>query len=85
MNPVLCEVVVELKYTVEQQKALAEIEGLRDQIQKGNWLNVHFRAFRLANDGWNNHIMANAKVGSSAVGSPGGAVLDDDRDGRSVE
>ena len=67
--------------TTEQSKALAELEGLRDQIEKGHWLNVHFRAFRLANDAWQNHVRANALTGSRESCSPGGAVLDGERDG----
>jgi hypothetical protein len=60
-----------------------DLVGLEDQIMKRHFLNVHFRAFRLAHEGWQEHIRANALSGSQAWGSPGGAVLDDNRDGRS--
>jgi len=68
---------------VSQVKALAELDGLREQIEKGHWLNVHFRAFRLAWDAWQNHVFVNAQSGSESSNSPGGAVLDEDRDSRS--
>lgn len=65
-----------------QKKLMVELEGLKDQVEKGHFLNVHFRAFRLAWDAWQEHIRQNALSGSRAVHSPGGAVLDDDRDDR---
>ena len=68
--------------TTEQQKLLAELDGLRDQIQKKHFLNVHFRAFRLAWDAWQEHVRQNAVGGSREAGSPGGAVLDNERDGK---
>ncbi len=40
----------------------------------------HFRAFKLANDAWQEHIRQNAKSGARTGRSPAGAVLDDDRD-----
>lgn len=61
--------------TVEQEKLLAELRGLEDQIRKGHFLNTHFRAFRLANDAWQEHIRQNALAGHG----PPGAVLDDER------
>ncbi|KKN78835.1 hypothetical protein LCGC14_0346070 [marine sediment metagenome] len=60
-----------------QKKLLAETEGIIDQIKKQHWLNVHFRAFELANNAWKEHIRANARVGAKEVDSPAGAVLDD--------
>lgn len=68
--------------TPEQSKLLCELAGIRDQIRKGHYLNVHFRAFRLAHDAWQEHIRQNAVAGSRAGHSPGGAVLDNDRDQR---
>lgn len=72
--------------TPEQNKLMAEVAGIRDQIEKGHFLNVHFRAFRLAYEAWQEHIRQNALAGSRggyvAGKSPGGAVLDDERDGR---
>lgn len=66
--------------TVEQQKLLAELHGLKDQIEKGHFLNVHFRAFQLAHAAWQEHIRQNAIGGSRAVHSPAGAVMDDERE-----
>lgn len=66
--------------TTEQQKLLAELRGLEEQIQKGHFLNVHFRAFRLANDAWQEHIRQNAIGGARIYNSPAGAVLDNKRD-----
>lgn len=68
--------------TTEQDRAMCDLAGLRDQIEKEHWLNVHFRAFQLAHEAWQNHVRANARVGAKAVGSPGGAVLDGERDSR---
>jgi hypothetical protein len=72
----------EEKMTAEQDRLLLELVGLHDQIEKGHYLNVHFRAFRLAHDAWLEHIRQNALSGSRSGHSPGGAVLDDQRDGR---
>ncbi len=52
--------------------------GIDEQIRKGHYLNVHFRAFDLAHEAWLEHIRQNAIVGASGVG-PAGAVLDDTR------
>ena len=68
--------------TVDQDKALCELRGLKDQIDKQHWLNVHFRAFQLAHFAWQQHILANSRLGAKQVHSPGGAVLDDERDDR---
>lgn len=72
--------------TVEQEKLLAELRGLEDQIRKGHYLNVHFRAFQLAHAAWMEHIRQNAVSGARgghiAGQSPAGAVLDDDRGDR---
>lgn len=68
--------------TTEQKALLVQLDGLRDQIEKGHFLNVHFRAFRLSHDAWLEHIRVNAVSGSRAVHSPGGAVMDDERDDR---
>lgn len=68
--------------TPEQDKLKAEVRGILDQINKEHWLNVHFRAFELSHDAWRQHILANARGGSRQCGSPGGAVLDNERDGR---
>jgi len=65
--------------TTQQQKLLVELHGLKDQIEKGHYLNVHFRAFQLAHEAWQEHIRQNAIGGSRQVNSPAGAVLDDDR------
>ncbi len=40
------------KLTRAQRSALVELAGLDDQIRKQHFLNVHFRAFKLANDAW---------------------------------
>lgn len=66
----------------EADKMLVDLEGLRDQIKKHHFLNVHFRAFELANEAWQAHMRANAVSGSRRCHSPGGAVLDEERDGR---
>jgi len=66
--------------TLEQQRLLLELHGLRDQIEKGHFLNVHFRAFQLAGMAWQEHIRQNAIDGSRDCNSPAGAVLDDERD-----
>lgn len=65
--------------TTEQQVMLIALEGLKDQIEKGHFLNVHFRAFELAHNAWREHIRQNAIVGSRQAHSPAGAVLDDER------
>jgi len=65
--------------TTQQQKLLVELHGLKDQIEKGHYLNVHFRAFHLAHEAWQEHIRQNALSGSRQANSPAGAVLDDDR------
>lgn len=66
--------------TTQQQKLLAELHGLEDQIRKGHYLNVHFRAFQLANEAWQEHIRQNAIHGNRAGpgSSPPGALLDED-------
>lgn len=63
-----------------RKRLLAMLAGIKNQIEKGHYLNVHFRAFELANDAWKEHVLANARIGSEAVRSPGGAVLDESRD-----
>ena len=63
--------------TTQQTKLLAEVEGIVDQIRKEHYLNVHFRAFTLAYEAWQEHIRLNAVVGSRRVNSPAGAVLDE--------
>lgn len=65
--------------TLEQQRLLLELHGLRDQIEKGHFLNVHFRAFQLAHAAWQKHIRQNAVARSRSCNSPAGAVLDDER------
>lgn len=65
--------------STEQKAMLLELHGLEDQICKGHFLNVHFRAFKLAYAAWQEHIRQNAVSGSRAGNSPAGAVLDDDR------
>ena len=62
---------------------IVELRGLEEQIRKGHYLNVHFRAFQLAYSAWMEHIRQNAVTGArggfvAGVG-PGGAVLDGDR------
>lgn len=66
--------------TIAQEKALADLRGLKDQIHKQHFLNVHFRAFELAHEAWEEHIRLNAVTGSRQVQSPAGAVLDNERD-----
>jgi len=66
--------------TSEQDKLISETRGIQEQILKEHWLNVHFRAFELANDAWQEHIRANARSGARECNSPGGAVLDNDRE-----
>jgi hypothetical protein len=65
--------------TVEQRKMLVDLIGLADQIRKGHYLNVHFRAFQLANESWQEHIRVNAELGSrKGPGTPPyGALLDE--------
>jgi hypothetical protein len=65
--------------TTQQEKMLAELRGLEDQIMKCHFLTVHFRAFQLANESWQEHIRQNALSGSRRAQSPAGAVLDDER------
>ena len=69
----------------EQERLLSQLVGLRAQIEKQHYLNVHFRAFRLANDAWHEHVLGNARAGAREGHSPGGAVLDDARDGRRAD
>jgi hypothetical protein len=67
----------------EQKRLLMELEGIADQIKKGHYLNVHFRAFQLSNSSWQEHIRQNAvrcaRGGEIAGVGPAGAVLDDER------
>jgi hypothetical protein len=69
--------------TTQQEQMMIELHGLKDQIQKGHYLNVHFRAFKLANDAWQEHIRQNAvrgaRGGEISGQGPAGAVLDDTR------
>ena len=67
--------------TSEQRARLLELHGLEDQIRKNHCLNVHFRAFELAHRAWKEHVRLNAEQGSRRFNSPGGAVLDPERDG----
>jgi hypothetical protein len=67
---------------VDNEALRLKLSELEDQIAKGHWLNVHFRAFELAYDAWKLHIRANAQLGARYCGSLGGAVLDAARDGR---
>lgn len=64
----------------DQRKAMTDLQGMADQVEKQHWLNIHFRAFRLSHDAWQHHILANARAGSRACNSPAGAVLDDTRE-----
>ena len=64
----------------EVDQANCQLSGLQEQIEKQHWLNVHFRAFQLADYAWKQHIMANARLGSEHSGSPCGAVLDGKRE-----
>jgi len=66
--------------TTEQKKLLAGLKGIEDQIKKCHFLNVHFRAFQLANEAWQEHIRCNAMSGSEQCNSPAGAVMDNNRD-----
>jgi len=66
--------------TTQQQKLLADLHGLKEQIEKGHYLNVHFRAFQLANEAWQEHIRQSAVRGARAIGAPAGSVLDGERD-----
>lgn len=68
---------------IKQEKAMSELRGLKDQIEKQHWLNIHFRAFQLANYAWQQHILVNAQLGAERVNSPSGAVLDDKREDES--
>lgn len=65
--------------TTEARAMMLELVGLRDQIQKQHYLNVHFRAFKLAHAAWMEHIRQNAVGGSRAHRTPPGAVLDGER------
>ena len=65
--------------TTQQAKMIAELDGIESQIHKGHFLNVHFRAFQLANESWQEHIRQNAVSGSRQCHSPAGAVLDNER------
>ena len=65
---------------MQQKKLLASVDGIANQIKKNHWLNVHFRAFELANEAWTEHIRTNARAGANEHNSPAGAVLDNERD-----
>lgn len=66
----------------EEKKAalLLHLEGIRDQIEKGHFLNVHFRAFRLGYEAWQEHIRVSAATGARNTSgrSPMGALLEDE-------
>lgn len=70
---------VEVPIEREQERLMLELHGISDQIVKKHYLNVHFRAFKLAHESWQEHIRANAVAGSRECNSPAGAVLDDER------
>lgn len=53
--------------TVQQRQMLIELHGIADQIRKGHYLNVHFRAFQLAHASWQEHIRQNAMRGARAT------------------
>ena len=59
---------------------LLQLEGLRDQIEKGHFLNVHFRAFKLGYEAWQEHIRVSAAIGArkGPGKSPMGALLEDE-------
>lgn len=63
--------------STQQQQMLIELNGLRDQIEKGHYLNVHFRAFQLAHAAWQEHIRQNAVTGARTPGGVREAVLDE--------
>jgi len=67
--------------TSEQERLLHHVHGIEEQVRKGHFLNVHFRAFELAHESWREHVRQNAVIGSRRYNSPGGAVLDPERDG----
>lgn len=67
--------------SVQQQQLVMEVHGIVEQIEKGHYLNVHFRAFKLSSLSWDEHVRQNAVAGSERYNSPGGAVLDGERDG----
>jgi len=46
---------------------MAALAGLKDQVRKGHYLNVHFRAFELAHEAWQEHIRQNAVIGSTTT------------------
>jgi hypothetical protein len=62
--------------STEQEKLLVEVAGISDQIKKGHYLNVHFRAFELAYNSWREHVRQNAITGAKRCGSPMGAVME---------
>ena len=63
--------------TTQQRQLLIELDGLRDQIHKGHFLNVHFRAFQLAHAAWMEHVRQNAVTGAREPGGIREAVLDE--------
>jgi len=65
-------------YTPEQQILLMRLDGIADQIKKGQFLNCHFRAFELSGAAWELHVRGNAAIGARVAGGPAGAVLADD-------
>lgn len=54
--------------TPEQKQMLLALAGLRDQILKELYLNAHFRAFRLADDAWKEHIRINSRAKHADAG-----------------
>lgn len=67
-----------VRLSTEQRRLVIETHGINEQIEKGHYLNVHFRAFQLAYNAWQEHVRQNAIGGSRAANSPAGAVLDDE-------
>jgi len=51
----------------DQRRMLLELRCLRDQIKKGHFLNVHFRAFALSDMAWKAHIAASSSANRAGL------------------
>ena len=63
--------------TIEQERMFVSLRGIEDQIRKDHYLNVHFRAFELADAAWKEHIRQSAVPTARQHNAPKGAVLDE--------
>lgn len=70
---------VRSRMTTQQQQMLVELAGLRDQIEKGHYLNVHFRAFQLSHAAWMEHTRQGAAASHRTPGGLPQSVLEEPR------